>query len=385
MAKPSKLDKAKVRVVTTHPFYAAILLRRPLVADASIKTMAIDAKGVIYYNPEWTESLTVEQLVFVLCHECLHRMLNHAGREGSRNHKRWNTAGDAVINDMLRTQHVGEWIEGGVDMPGSKDRTTEAVYNDLPEDEGGGGGGGGGDGPGGIGDDIIPGDGPGGEPLTPEQLAQIATEVQQEVAEAAQAAKVRGCIPAGMEELVEDILSVRTPWFEILERFMTERSNSDYTWSRPNRRHIHTNTYLPSINSEGALGEVVIGVDTSGSVSDKEMAAFAGHVNRILELTKPSKVHVVYCDARVAHVDEVTPDDLPLQLTRHGGGGTAFEPVFEWVREQAIDPTCLIYLTDGYGDQAYLTDPGYPVCWLITSTYTDGFEFGEIVLYDEND
>jgi hypothetical protein len=142
------LDKAKVSIVTQHPFFASMLMKRQLIEDESIKTAAVDQRGQIYINPTWFNTLTVDQIVFVLAHEVGHIMGQHALRRGSRTPKRWNIAGDAWINDMLKDAGIGDPIDGCVDMPGSKDRTTDAIYNDLPDDPDG-------DGPGGTGDDII--------------------------------------------------------------------------------------------------------------------------------------------------------------------------------------------------------------------------------------
>jgi len=153
------LDKAKVSIVTQHPFFASMLMKRQLIEDESIPTAAVDQRGQIYINPKWFETLSVDEIVFVLAHEVGHIMGQHALRRGSRTPKRWNIAGDAWINDMLKDAGIGDPIKGCVDMPGSKDRTTDAIYNDLPEDDGDG------PGPGGTGDDIIER----GSPLTPEE------------------------------------------------------------------------------------------------------------------------------------------------------------------------------------------------------------------------
>ncbi len=68
--------------------------------------------------------------------------------------------------------------------------------------------------------------------------------------------------------------------------------------TRPNRRFISSNLYLPSMYSEG-LGDVVIVIDTSGSISDTELIDFQSEVNCILEDTQPEKVYVLYCDTQV--------------------------------------------------------------------------------------
>ena len=182
-----------------------------------------------------------------------------------------------------------------------------------------------------------------------------------DIAEAAQAARMQGKLPAHLERLVDQILAVRTPWYDILSRFMENVSNQDYSWSRPNRRFVAGGMYLPSMRNEATMGEMAIMVDTSGSVSAKELALFGGHINRVLETCKPEKLHVIYADARVNKHVEFTPDDFPITLEAIGGGGTDFRPAFDYLEEHGIEPACAIYLTDMYGDFGEERD--YPVLW----------------------
>lgn len=200
----TKLEKAKVALVTTQPFFASILLKRGIIEDKTIPTAAVDQRGQIYVNPDFAESLTVQQLVFLLAHEVGHVIGQHASRRGTRQAKRWNIAGDAWINDMLREANVGDFIAGGVDMPGSKDDTVDAIYNRLPEDQGGDGPG---KGPGGIGDDLIER----GSPLTQDEADKIDAETRVEVAQAAQAAKMQGKLPAAIQKVIADLIDPGTP------------------------------------------------------------------------------------------------------------------------------------------------------------------------------
>jgi Uncharacterized protein conserved in bacteria len=252
----TNLDKARVEITLSHPFFASILMKRKMIPRTDIPTAAVDQRGQIYYNPDFVASKTVGELVFLLCHEVGHVIGQHAARLGHRNQKKWNVAGDAWINDMLRAAKVGEFIDGGVDMPGSKDRTVDEIYNELPEDPDGNGG------PGGIGDDLLQE----GQPLTPEELDKIDAETRVEIAQAAQAAKMQGKMPAALEKLVADLIEVKTPWHDILERYMTSLARGDYSWARPNRRFAKT-AYLPSVGTTQQMTSIVIQVDVSGSIT----------------------------------------------------------------------------------------------------------------------
>jgi predicted metal-dependent peptidase len=121
---------------------------------------------------------------------------------------------------------------------------------------------------------------------------------------------------------------------------------------------------LPSVERQG-LGEIVIAVDTSGSIGRIELEQFAGEISAISEETQPEAIHVVYCDAAVQSTQQFGPSEA-VRLEPKGGGGTDFRPAFEWVEENDIAPVCLIYLTDLCCD-SYPEAPGYPVLWVTDS------------------
>ena len=350
----TKLEKAKAQIVLDHPFFAAILLRRKLICDRSIPTLAVDARANIYYNPDFVESLTVPQIVWGLCHEVGHVIGQHAIRKGSRNHKKWNYAGDAWINDTLDDSNVGQRIPNTVDMKGSKDKTTETIYDELPEDHGDNG----------LGDDVIYGIGADGKgrPLTPDEIKEIEGQIKVEIAEAAQAAKMRGKLSGKLAEMVAGLLEVKTPWYEILEKHMTACVAQGQSWRRPNRRFV--DHYLPSVDKLPQMGELVVQVDVSGSISKTELAAYNGHLSRIIEQCRPEKVHVLYTDTEVQkHVEFDCGEEVQLEF--YSGGGTDMPAGFDFCAKQGIEPQVFVCLTDGY--TGFGEDPGYPVVWCISS------------------
>ena len=364
------LDRAKVSIVTQHPFFASILMKRKLIADNTIPTAAVDQRGQIYYNPKFVEGLSVDQLVFLLCHEVGHVIGQHASRRGTRHAKKWNIAGDAWINDMLKDAGIGQFIEGGVNMPGSKDETVDEIYNKLPDPPEGSGGG---QGPGGIGDDLIER----GAPMSQEEADRVDAETRVEIAQAAQAAKAQGKLPGAIAKIVADLIEPKTPWYEVLERYMVSFTKGDYSWARPNRRFAEY-AYLPSVGSVQECGEIVIQVDVSGSISKLELDHYNGHLKRIVELCSPERVHVLYTDTAVAK-HEVFERGEEVELTFYCGGGTDMEAGFDYLDEHGINPEVFVCLTDGY--TSFNTDkaPAYPVVWCISSNieapYGDNIHF----------
>ena len=354
----TKLDRAKVAIVTQHPFFASILMKRKLIEDNTIPTAAVDQRGQIYYNKDFVEKLSVDELVFLLCHEVGHVIGQHALRRGARQAKKWNIAGDAWINDMLKDAGIGQFIEGGVNMPGSKDETVDVIYNklpDMPPDNGGG------QGPGGIGDDLIER----GAALTDEEATRIDAETRVEIAQAAQAAKAQGKMPGGLAKIVADLIDPGTPWYEILERHMTNMTRGDYSWARPNRRFL-SHAYLPSTGKVAQMGEIVIQVDVSGSISKLELDHYNGHLQRIVSQCNPSRVHVLYVDTAVAK-HEVFEQGEEVALTFYCGGGTDMEEGFNYLAKEGIEPEIFVCLTDGYTSFDASSNPAYPVIWCISS------------------
>lgn len=354
----TKIDKAKAQIVLDHPFFASLLLRKPLIETDRVPTAAVDARGQVYYNPKFTDKLSVSQLVFLFCHEIGHVIAQHALRRGERDPKKWNKAGDAWINDMLNDAGVGEFIEGGVNMPGSKDKTTDQIYNEMPDDDGGGGGG---QGPGGIGEDLLEGEGG----MSEEERQQIEAETKIAIAQAAQAAKVIGKMPGSLAKIVADILHVPTPWYDILERYMVALTSGEYTWKRPNRRF--SDHYLPSTGSVATMGDVALIIDISGSISKQELNYYNGHMQRIVEQCNPERVHVMYVDTDV-HKYEVFERGTEFALNFYSGGGTDMEAGFDFMAKQGINADVCVVLTDGYTSFDDNRKPDCPVVWCISSS-----------------
>jgi predicted metal-dependent peptidase len=352
----SILDRAKTAIVLDHPFFASLLLKRPLIEDNTIPTAGVDARGQIYYNAKFIESLSVPQCVFLLCHEVMHMVYQHPARVGHRQKKRWNIAGDAVINDILIQSKIGEFIDAGVNMPGSAAKTADAIYNELPEQQDGGGG----DGPGGIGDDLLER----GGPMSSDEEERVSAQNRIDVAAAANAAKMVGNMPGALAKIINEIIEVKTPWYEILEQYMTARLKGDYTWQRPNRRYIGQGIYLPSVGTVPKMGPIVVQIDVSGSISKQELSYYDGHLSRIISQCNPEKVHVMYTDTRVCRHD-VFEIGEEVRLEFYSGGGTHMPAGFDYLKEQGIEPEVFVCLTDGYTD--FGSDPGYDVVWCISS------------------
>jgi len=381
-ALKKRISDAKASLVITNIFFGSAGSRRPIILSDDIPTACVYATGQIKINPHFADRLTRSELVFLIAHECCHWLFGHFRRLSDRDPKLWNIAGDKWINATLKVYKVGDMPKGGIDAPGSEQYSTEELYEELERDQRSGGGtdGGSGDPMGGdLNPDQTDAD---GNKLSKDELEAASQEATATLIQSAKLAKDAGNMPAGLVELVEAFTQVRTPWHRILANRMTRLIREGKTWKRPNRRHVHRGVYLKGPDRLPKMGTIVVGADSSNSVSMEEWKVFGGHFNRILETCQPEKVVVIYCDAEVQKVEEYTPDDFPVQFNRYGSGGTKFKPVFEEIDERGIKPEVVVYLTDGEGDQHHFTSD-HPTVWLTTAC-TD-FPWGEVVKFDLDD
>ena len=212
------------------------------------------------------------------------------------------------------------------------------------------------------------------------ETEQKASEWKVRVAQAAQAAKMMGKMSEGLERFVGKVLEAKIDWREVLQRFVEKCKDDTRSWARPNRRFLAQGLYLPSSSGE-TMGELAIAVDCSGSIGQDELDQFAAEVLTIKEDSNPSCIHMVYFDHEVSHYEKFTRDD-ELHIEPHGGGGTAFSPVFNYLEEHAIDPIACVFLTDLYCDD-FGDEPPFPVLWVATDKDKTDAPFGEVVVMDD--
>jgi predicted metal-dependent peptidase len=338
-------------------FFATLALRLRADVDWGIDTLATDGR-TLALNPQFVGSLPPDELVGVVAHEVMHGALAHHARRGPRDPRRWNIACDLAVNPLL--------IDAGFSLPASRLVPGEGQFQDLPAgksaeeyypllpqpasgqrpDPPGHGSGPDapsdepGQDPGGCGAVKDPGKG------SPADVRQAEAESAVAVAQAHQAARGRGALPAGLARLIEKVLAPKVDWREVLRQFVSSHARNDFSWSAPNRRFIHQGLYLPGLRSE-ELGDVVLAVDTSGSIGPQELERFAAEAQGILEAFDCT-LTVLYHDSDIQKVQHWRSGEGPLTLQPVGGGGTSHVCVFDWLSDQRLEPTCVVCLTDLY-------------------------------------
>lgn len=189
-------------------------------------------------------------------------------------------------------------------------------------------------------------------------------------AQAAQDAQQRGLLPAGMIQIIENILYPKLDWQEALASFV-QPTRSDYTFIPPDRRFDYV--FLPEFGSEG-LEDVVVAIDTSGSVW-RFYKQFITEMVNIVHSYPEFKGYIAHCDTAVQLFQELDPDNIPMQFK--GCGGTNFQPLFQEIEKRNITPSLMVFLTDG---DATLPEepPHYPVLWVLTKESSPIPHFGHV-------
>ncbi len=410
-----KLTRARTQLLLNQPFFGTLCLRLKLVSG-SVPTMATDGRRIAF-NPAFVDGLNPAELEAVLAHEVMHCALGHHCRRGERDPRLWNEAADLAINPIL----VGNGFTlpaGALIDPSFSDLSAEEIYARLQRDknhdsdsgskqtakQGGTGSGGARQNqqqpengqppatssnsqtqqvssrdivaagqaqesiapeprPGGFGE-VLDATDDQGNPASQAEKSRQQHEWNIAADQAIRSAKACGNEPAQIERPLRESRESAQDWRALLRDFIAATTPSDYRWSPPNRRYIASGLYLPSVHRSG-VGEIVIAVDTSGSIGSRELEQFAAEISAISDEAQPEAIHVVYCDAAVQSVQEFDSSE-PVRLEPKGGGGTDFRPAFEWVEINGITPACLIYLTDLCCD-SYPEPPQYPVLWVTDS------------------
>jgi len=342
------------------------------------------------YGREFIKKLDDKELAFVVLHETLHKAYRHMitwKRLHDEDHRLANLACDYVINLQLVDMDKDELLLAMPKRPDGKPlgaiderfrgMNAKQIFDILKEeqDEGGGGSGGG--------EGFDEHDWEGAKALSEEEKKQLEKEVDQAIRQGIIAEqKVVGKGGGRMGRDLADLVEPKVDWREVLREFVKATCNAKDTssWRRVNRRYLSGDIYMPSLIGE-RVGHLVIGIDTSGSVGNKELGEFLSEVQSIAKDVHPDKVDLIYWDGEVAGHEEYSSSqvDSIIDSTKpKGGGGTDPTCVMEYMKEKAIKPEAIIMLTDGYignwGDEW-----NAPILWTIVGNNRDYAPVGKTI------
>lgn len=406
-----KMSALRTYVVLEDPFFSTILLHLRVKYVDYVPVAAVDGHS-LFINPEtfFTKFDEAEQR-FILYHEVMHVALETMHLMEGRNHAVMNIASDVIINHMLKKDICSrdrsiKFPQGIIDEDAlaEEGKTQLGVYNILmkrvqdaiQQMQGEGEGGGQGDGQGQSQGDDGKDDGKGmpqGTGIDGKRIDKVMGDpgktqgeresnrmkqkvMTQQAVQAHNMMKKAGKENANIMRAVDDTLQPKLPWDEILRDFVVRQRDDTRSWQRMNRRFLPQGIYAPS-QSGDCLGPIVVAVDCSGSVGNDELSAYAVEMKAIHDDMRPTAMHVVYFSHQITHVDSFTPED-EVTIGAKGGGGTAFSPIFRYVEENDLQPSCAVVLTDMYCDD-FGPDPDYPVMWISTTGAEHKPPFGAVV------
>ena len=391
-----KLITARVGLLLRASFFGNLATRLKLVnADEWCSTAATDGRN-FYYNSRFIDQLKPKEVEFLFGHEVLHCVYDHMNRRGDRDPQLWNIADDYCVNSDLIKHRVGEKITTVPCLydPKYDGMSSEEVYDILYEnaekinisdllDK--------------LLDDHMDGDDQDGQSngdenqnkcnrptLTKAERDQIRDEIKEALLSAAAASDGAGNLPAGVKRIISDLTAPKINWRELLRMQLESMIKSDYTWMRSSRKGWHLDSILPGRKPDEMI-DVAIMLDASGSMDNQMLRDFLSEIAGIADAFPCYRIHLATFDTEVYNAEQFDSENFG-DMEKYevaGGGGTDFNCMFSYLKENEIEPKRLIVLTDGYpcgswGDSQYCH-----TVWIIHGNTTIEAPFGLTTYYSK--
>jgi predicted metal-dependent peptidase len=394
-----KLITARVGLLLRASFFGNLATRLKLVnADEWCPTAATDGRN-FYYNSRFVDMLKPKEIEFLFGHEVLHCVYDHFGRRGDRDPQLFNIANDYCVNGDLKKHRVGEFI---TTVPCLYDHkyegmSSEEIYDILYEnaekidigslidkmldehlDGEGQDSSGEGDG------DEKSGKGGGRPKLSAEEKQKIKDEIKEAVLAAAAASDGAGNLPAGVKRIIEDMTAPKMNWRELLRMQLESTIKSDYTWMRNSRRGWHMDAVMPGMKLDPMI-DIAVSIDASGSMGARMLKDFLSEVAGIMEQFPAYRIHVLSFDTQVYNPQQFDSENLD-DITGYeimGGGGTDFDCVFQYFKENEIEPKRHIMFTDGYPNGSWGDEQYCDTVFIMHGTTSIVPPFGQYAYYEE--
>ena len=411
-----------------HPqtaLYSGVMLMGTSAVEEGVPTAYTDGVNK-KYGRKFLESIISEPKVRgLILHENLHVALKQVvfGRAMfMENRKLANLAADFVVNDIIvnidgtvagTSERLVELPDGAVYDAMFHDWSMREVYNYLKKHcQGGGGQGGKGQGnpppSGGTqsndddGNDITS-DGDTitingktydisqsdehdfvGREVSAEEAKEILDDIDKALREGGMLA---GRMGAKIPRVISDLLEPKIDWRDALREFVSAstKGNDEFTWRRMNKRQMANDIYLPSVINE-SIGEIIVAIDTSGSIGGAEITEFATELVSICEVCQPEAVRVLWWDTEV-HGEQVFKDnynDIAKLLKPLGGGGTHVSCVSDYVVKNKLKAECVLVFTDGYVENDINWKITDPTLWMVTQRRDFEPPMGKKVMFGDD-
>jgi predicted metal-dependent peptidase len=357
MDKAQSLSKISKELMLKEPYYGFFLIMLNKVWRKDLPTAGVSKQNINYQlaiNEEFWTGLSDMHKMGLLKHELLHIAFGHLTSFSSFSNKKLaNVAMDMEINQYIEDSWLPEGgirIEDYADLKLDKRAGCRYYYDQLLrlQDEKDKNGTTGNDAMDKLLDNVASGDIPDHstweefDDMTDAEKKLIEKQVQKILQDAKeQTVKKRGNVPGEIEGLivVEEFTAPKFDWKGYLRRF-TGVSTKVFTKKirRKENRRYEDNPGLKIKMRQHML----LAIDTSGSVSDTELAEFMNEIHHIYKVGVD--ITVVQCDTSIKSIE---PYRGKNEISVLGRGGTEFDPVLDYYNANLKKYTSLVYFTDG--------------------------------------
>ena len=357
MDKALSLSKTAKALMLLEPYYGFFLIMLNKTWRQDLPTAGVSKNGINYQlaiNEEFWTSLSEEHQLGLLKHELLHIAFGHLTSFGSFTDKKLaNVAMDMEINQYIDTDWLpkgGIMIEDYEDLNLDRKAGCRYYYKKLQElqQEKDKNGTCGNEAMDKLLDDIANGDIPDHstweefDDLSEAEKKLIDKQLQKVLSDAKeQTVRKRGRIPGEIEGVItiEEIVAPKFDWRGYMRRF-TGISTKVFT-KKIRRKENRKFPESPGLKLK-MKQHMLLGIDTSGSVSDSELQEFMSEINHIYKAGVD--VTIIQCDTDIRAIESYKGK---FELNVLGRGGTEFDPVLEYYNENQKRYTSLVYFTDG--------------------------------------
>ena len=384
ISQETRLKKAHIALMKhkeTALYSGVMLMGKNSVIEDNVTayTNGVDKK----YGREFISKLTDAQLRGLILHENLHVALKHIPRfkkEFKDNPQAINVATDYAVNDVimnLKDRDICHLPEGGLYDAKYHNWSVREIYEDLKKQQKQNKDSGQGES---LGKTLDEHDFENAQSMTDEEAKEMSSKIDKALREGGILA---GRMGAKIPRVIGDMLEPKVDWREVLREFVNNatKGSDEYTWRKFNKRQMANDIYLPSMENE-SIGELIVAIDTSGSIGGQELTEFASELASICSVATPSKVRVLWWDTEVHGEQVFLPEhylNIKELLKPQGGGGTKVSCVSEHLNKQRVEAEAIIVFTDGYLESDITWNVKCPTLWLVTQNNNFVAPSGKVV------
>lgn len=361
-----KINRAKIQIQEKNSFFAylSLFLKFKEAKKGELPDyagMGVNEKGDCYFSKKFVEEITknddTQMLEGVLVHEILHLALMHLKRLGGRDSFNWNLATDLVVNSLIIknnfklpegclipnynneitlfkktpdeqiikncNKRIAEEIYDEIKLKNNKNQFYGGQFDAHLETTG----------------------------LSEKEKKELENEWGNRIYEALNVSRMKGDVPKGIELLLGKLHEEKINWKVLLQRYIVNQLPFDYSWEKPNKKSVSVGVYLPYVLKEKI--DVVIGIDVSGSIGQKELTDFLSEIIGIAKAFQERiDMKLITHEVNIVNEFEIKNGNIEKikNLKINGGGGTAHHNLFNHIKEKIRNCKCGIFLTDGYSD-----------------------------------